>query len=88
MIQLHFTLHQMREFLNKTGNYNIEVVKVTYSYNEYHNKVVDEERELEIAYPKEIPLENFTANKTYVELLNWSLTSVFETELKSKLLNL
>lgn len=88
MIQLHFTPHQMREFLTKSGNYNIEVIKVVYSYTEYHNKVVEEERELEIAYPTEIPLENFTSNKTYVQLLDWSLTSVFERELKAKLLNL
>jgi hypothetical protein len=88
MIQLHFTPHQMREFLKKRGNYNIEVIKVTYSYTEYHNKVVEEDRELEIAYPNQIPLENFTANKTYIQLLDWSLTSVFERELKEKLLNL
>ncbi len=88
MIQLSFTPYQMREFLTKGGNYNIEVITVTYSYSEYHNVVREEERELEIVYPNDIPLENFTANKTYVQLLDWSLTSVFERELKSKLLNL
>jgi ABC-type amino acid transport substrate-binding protein len=88
MIHLSFTPYQMREFLIKGGNYNIEVIKVTYSYSEYHNVVREEERELEIAHPIDIPLENFTANKTYVQLLDWSLTSVFERELKAKLLNL
>jgi hypothetical protein len=88
MIHLSFTPYQMREFLIKGGNYNIEVIKVTYSYSEYHNVVREEERELEIAYPIDIPLENFTANKTYIQLLDWSLTSVFERELKAKLLNL
>jgi len=88
MIQLSFTPYQMREFLTKGGNYNIEVITVTYSYSEYHNVVREEERELEIVYPNDIPLENFTANKTYVQLLDWSLTSVFERELKAKLLNL
>jgi hypothetical protein len=88
MIHLSFTPYQMREFLIKGGNYNIEVVKVTYSYTQYHNVIREEERELEIAYPIDIPLENFMANKTYVQLLDWSLTSVFERELKVKLLNL
>jgi hypothetical protein len=88
MTQLHFTLHQMREFLTKRGVYRTDVIKVNYTYHEYHNKVVDVERELEIAYPAEIPLENFTANKTYAQLLDWSLTSVFQRELAAKLLNL
>lgn len=88
MIHLHFTPNQMRDFLAKSGNYNIEIIKVVYSYTQYHNKVVDEERELEIAYPIEIPLENFVANKSYVQLLDWSLISVFERELKDKLLKL
>lgn len=88
MMQLTFTQQQMRDFLNKEQKYKIQVIKVEYSYRDYHNKVVDEIRDLEIVYPIEIPLENFTANKTYVQLLYWSLTSVFERELQSKLLDL
>lgn len=87
-MKLTFTPYEMRNFLTKTENYNIEIIDVTYSYNEYHNKVVEENRQLEIAYPKEIPLENFIVNKSYVQLLDWSLTAVFERELKAKLLNL
>lgn len=88
MIQLTFTSQQMREFIGKTGIYNIESITVNYSYTEYHNRVVDEERQIEIAYPKEVPLKNFIANKTYIQLLDWSLSTVFEKVLKEKLLNL
>jgi hypothetical protein len=88
MLSISFSSEEMREFLHKTDKYFFKVLKVSYSYSEYHNKVVDTEREIEILYPKDIPLENFLANKTYVQLLNWSLVSVFERELKIKLLNL
>lgn len=88
MITMTFTPKEMREFLKNTGKYEIETVSVQYSYTEYHNRVVDDVREVEIAYPIEIPVNNFIANKTYSEILKWSISSVFERELKNKLLNL
>lgn len=88
MINLTFTTQQMRNFLIKNDNYHIQVITVNYTYHEYHDKVVEETREIEIAYPKEIPLENFLANKNYSQLLEWSLSSVFSRELTNKLLNL
>ena len=89
MIHLSFTSHQMREFLTKNDVYEIRTVEYYETYSQYHNRVVDEKRTMEIAYPKEIPFDNFIAGKTsYTELVDWSVTSVFERELKAKLLNL
>jgi hypothetical protein len=89
MIHLSFTPHQMREFLTKNGVYEIRTVEYYETYSEYHNKTVDEKRTMEIAYPKEIPFDNFIAGKSsYTDLIDWSLTSVFERELKARLLKL
>ncbi len=89
MIQLSFTPHQMREFLTKNGVYEIRTVEYYETYSQYHNKTVDEKRTMEIAYPKEIPFDNFIAGKSsYTDLIDWSLTSVFERELKARLLKL
>lgn len=88
MIDLAFTNKQMRDFLTKTNNYHIEIVTVNYTYYEYHDQPIEETREIEIAYPKEIPLDNFLANKTYIQILEWSLSSVFSRELRAKLLNM
>jgi hypothetical protein len=88
MLSLTFSYHEMKEFLLKTDKYLIENISISYSYHEYHNKVVEDTKKFEIVYPKEIPLENFIANKTYAQLLHWSISSVFERELKNKLLNL
>jgi hypothetical protein len=79
----------MREFLTKNGVYEIRTVEYYETYSQYHNKTVDEKRTMEIAYPKEIPFDNFIAGKSsYTDLIDWSLTSVFERELKARLLKL
>lgn len=88
MIQLTFTRDEIIKFLNKTEIYNIETVSVPNTYNVYHNRVVEEEVQIEIVWPKDIPLENFLANKTYFQLTEWTLNSVFNRELKIKLLDL
>ena len=88
MIQLTFTRDEIIKFLNKTEIYDIRTVSVLNTYTEWHNKVVDEEVQIEIAWPKDIPLENFLANKTYHQLADWTLNSVFIRELKIKLLAL
>jgi len=89
MIHLSFTPHQMREFLTKNGVYEIRTVEYYETYSQYHNKTVDEKRTMEIAYPKEILFDNFIAGKSsYTDLIDWSLTSVFERELKARLLKL
>lgn len=88
MIQLMFTRDEIIKFLNKTKTYDIKIVPVINTYTEWHNKVVDEEVLIEIAWPKDIPLENFLANKTYHQLANWTINSVFTRELKIKLLSL
>jgi regulatory protein YycH of two-component signal transduction system YycFG len=87
-MELTFTSQQMRDFLIKTDKYHIQIIPVTYHYHEYHDKLIEDTRQIEIAYPKEIPLDNFLANKTYSQILEWSLTSVFNRELQSKLLSL
>lgn len=88
MIQLTFTRDEIIKFLNKTEIYNIETVSVLNTYAEYHNKVVDKDVQIEIAWPKDLPLENFLANKTYFQLTEWTLNAVFNRELKYKLLDL
>lgn len=88
MVQLTFTRDEIIKFLNKTEIYNIETVSVPNTYTEYHNKVVDEDVQIEIAWPKDLPLENFLANKTYFQLTEWTLNAVFSRELKYKLLDL
>lgn len=88
MVQLTFTRDEIIKFLNKTEIYNIETVVVPNTYTEYHNKVVDEDVQIEIAWPKDLPLENFLANKTYFQLTEWTLNAVFSRELKYKLLDL
>ena len=89
MIHLSFTPHQMREFLTKNDVYEIRTVEYYETYTQYHNRVVDEKRTMEIAYPKEIPFDNFIAGKeTYTDLVDWSLRFVFERELKTRLLKL
>ena len=89
MIHLSFTPHQMREFLTKNDVYEIRTVEYYETYNEYHNRVVEEKRTMEIVYPKQIPFDNFIAGKEgYTDLVEWSLTSVFEREMIEKLLQL
>ena len=89
MIHLSFTPHQMREFLTKNDVYEIKIVEYYEAYNEYHNRVDEEKRTMEIAYPKQIPFDNFIAGKEgYTDLVEWSLTSVFEREMIEKLLQL
>jgi regulatory protein YycH of two-component signal transduction system YycFG len=79
----------MREFLTKNDVYEIKIVEYYEAYNEYHNRVVEEKRTMEIAYPKQIPFDNFIAAKEgYTDLVEWSLTSVFEREMVEKLLQL
>jgi hypothetical protein len=89
MTHLTFTPHRMREFLTKNDLYEIRTVEYYETYSQYHNRVVDEKRTMEIAYPKEIPFKIFIADKSsYNDLVYWSLTSVFRRELETKLLNL
>jgi hypothetical protein len=89
MILLEFSREEIIKFLTKGDIYEIRTVEYYETYNEYHNRVVDERRIMEIAYPKEIPFENFISNKTtYTELIPWGIQSVFNRELKAKLLGL
>ena len=88
MVQLTFTRDEIIKFLDKTEIYDIKTVSVPNTYAEYHNRVVEEDVQIEIALPKDLPLENFLANKTFVQLTDWTLSAVFSRELKHKLLNL
>lgn len=89
MIDIQFSQEEMKEFILKESKYEIKSVTYTHTYTEHHNRVVEEERMIEIAHPTEIPLENFLKGKDDGYTLGrWSVESVFERELKSKLLNL
>jgi hypothetical protein len=88
MMQLTFTRDEIIQFLNKTEIYDIKTVSVLNTYTEWHNRAIDEEVQIEIAWPKDIPLENFLANKTYHQLTYWTLNAVFTREFKIKLLAL
>jgi hypothetical protein len=75
MISIDFTFDEMRKFLSNTGKYEIEVIVLNDS-------------KIEIAYPKDIPLENFKHGKDYHQLIEWKILPVFKRELKNKILNL
>jgi hypothetical protein len=79
----------MRKFLIDSGKYKIDSIDYNYQYTEYHNKVVDEVRKIDVVYPIDIPLDIFISDKSYSELTReWSTIAVFNRELKIKLLNL
>jgi len=89
MAALEFSRKEMIEFLTKDDIYEVRTVDYYETYSQYHNRVVDEKRTMEIAYSKEIPFENFIANKTtYSTLIEWNIETVFGREMKAKLLNL
>lgn len=89
MIDIQFSKEEMIKFILKNGQYQITTVKYTHTYTEYHNRIVEEERSIEIAYPSDIDIQNFLVGKSErVHFDKWSIQSVFERELKSKLLNL
>lgn len=88
IIGLEFTMEEMKRFLTQKGKYRIETISVPHHHTEYHNRIVEEMREIEIAYPKDIPLKNFIGNKDYNQISKWSLREVFGRELKETLLNL
>jgi hypothetical protein len=88
MITLQFTVEEMRKFLTKNGKYEIQIVSVPHQWKEYHNRVMEGVRSIEIVYPTDVPLKNFIGNKDYTQMLKWSIPQVFERELKEKLLDL
>jgi hypothetical protein len=88
-MMLEFSRIEMVAFLTKDDVYEIRTVEYYETYSEYHNRVVDVKREMEIAYPKEIPFEKFIANKsTRTQLIEWSIESVFNKKIKTKSLEL
>ncbi len=88
MAVLEFSRSEMIKFLTK-DRYEVIIVDYYESCNEYHNIVVDRKRTMEIAYSREIPFDNFIANKTtYNDLIDWSIEAVFMREMKAKLLEL
>jgi hypothetical protein len=88
MITIDFTLEEMRKYLLNTGIYEIGIVKYTQAYTEYSNRILNTDKEMEIAYPKDIPLDNFINGKEYLQLSKWSIPTVFKREIKNKILNL
>ena len=89
IMTVNFTYDEMKKFILKNGQYQITTVKYIHTYKEYHNRVVEEERSIEIAYPSDIDIENFLAGKSErAHFDKWSITSVFGRELKNKLLDL
>lgn len=88
-MMINFTQDEMKKFILKNGQYQITTVKYIHTYKEYHNRIVEEERSVEIAYPSDIDIENFVAGKSdRGHFDKWSIQSVFGRELKNKLLNL
>ena len=54
---VNFTQDEMKKFILKNEQYQITTVKYIHTYTEYHNRVVEEERSVEIAYPSDIDIE-------------------------------
>lgn len=87
-LQISFSIEEMSEYLIKTGRWLVSDVSYTHYEHYYHNRVEETQRSVKIAYPSDIPLENFTINKDEFQLLNWTVDKIFLNEIKQKLLNL
>jgi hypothetical protein len=81
-IQLNFTLDEISKYLINTGRWGISDV----NYITIENKI-EVLKTIKIAYPIDIPIENFIPLKSEIQLLEWEVTKIFEHEIKLKILN-
>jgi hypothetical protein len=74
MLDINFSEDEMTYYLLRTKRWEIA-------------EVVANDSTVKIAFPSEIPFENFIVNKNDNQILEWEVTKIFKEELKNKLLN-
>lgn len=87
---LIFTTEEQISFLQKIG-YEIVDYKWIEYVSVYHNDTEERERSIKLAIPADIPYENFIKGKLLDSMApysEWTMGSVFQREIKKRILNL
>lgn len=88
MINLHFTNSEIKNFLSKEG-FKISKIKVWNSYNTYHNRVDNNNFQIEVAYKNDENMFDDNEVEFRYDLVDkFKLENVFQNVIKEKLLNL
>jgi hypothetical protein len=87
MLKLYFTKDEMRDFLVKEG-YIIKSVKTWTSYNTYHNQVDGNQFNVDVAVKDSNEFQDLDKEYNFITIDKYQIETVFQQEIKSKLLSL
>lgn len=87
---IEFTKEEQISFLQRIGYEVVDYKWIEY-VPVYHNNTEEVERSVKLAIPNDIPYENFIKGKSLDNLApysEWTMSSVFNREIKKRILNL